>query len=166
MYEESLRMPLLVRWPGVIKPGSNTDAMVLNVDFAPTLLDAAALPVPADMQGRSVLPLLRGERPADWRTSMYYRYYHYPQDHQVQPHYGVRTERYKLIYFNKINQWEFFDLVNDPHELKNRSSDPAQAETIKSLKAELSRLKAELKDNDQFQDSQPKGGVDGPPTKN
>jgi arylsulfatase A-like enzyme len=166
MYEESLRMPLLVRWPGVIKPGSNTDAMVLNVDFAPTLMDATGLPVPADMQGRSVLPLLRGERPPDWRTSMYYRYYHYPQDHQVQPHCGVRTERYKLIYFNKINQWELFDLANDPHELKNLYNDLAQAETIKSLKAELSRLKAELKDTDQFQDSQPKGGVDGPPTKN
>jgi arylsulfatase A-like enzyme len=166
MYEESLRMPLLVRWPGVVKPGSITDAMVLNVDFAPTLLDAASLPVPNDMQGRSALPLLRGERPADWRTSMYYRYYHYPQDHQVQPHYGVRTERHKLIYFHKINQWELFDLANDPHELKNLYNDPAAADTIKSLKAELARLKSELKDTDQFQDSLPKGGVEGPPTKN
>ena len=86
MYEESLRMPFLVRWPGRIKPGSVSNDMVLNVDFAPMLLDAAGLPVPADMQGRSFLPVLRGETPKDWRTSMYYRYYHYPQDHRVQPH--------------------------------------------------------------------------------
>jgi arylsulfatase A-like enzyme len=165
MYEESLQMPLLVRWPGVVKPGSKADAMVLNVDFAPTLLDAAGLPVPADMQGRSFLPLLRGERPADWRTSMYYRYYHYPQDHKVQPHYGVRTERHKLIYFNKINQWELFDLGDDPHELKNIYNDPARSDLVKGLKAELYRLKADLKDTDQFQDTVPKGGVEGPPTK-
>ena len=166
MYEESLRMPLLVRWPGVVKPASTSDAMVLNVDFAPTLLEAAGLPIPPDMQGRSALPLLRGERPANWRTSMYYRYYHYPQDHQIQPHYGVRTERHKLIYFHKINQWELFDLANDPHELKNIYSDPASADTVKELKAELARLKAGLMDTDQFQDSLPKGGVEGPPSKN
>lgn len=165
MYEESLRMPLLVRWPGVAKPGTTSDAMVLNLDFAPTFLDAAGLPVPPDMQGRSMVPLLRGESPKDWRTSMYYRYYHYPQDHRVQPHYGVRTERYKLIYFHKINQWELFDLVSDPHELKNLYNDPAQAEIVKALKAELYRLKAELKDTDQYQDDLPKTGVDGPPVK-
>ena len=87
---------------------------------------------------------------------MYYRYYHYPQDHRVQPHYGVRTERYKLIYFNKIDQWELFDLLKDPHELKNLYSDPAHAETVKKLKAEMYRLKRELKDNDQFADGVPK----------
>ena len=89
-------------------------------------MDAAGVKVPADIQGRSFLPLLKGEKPKDWRTSMYYRYYHYPQDHKVQPHYGVRTERYKLIYFNKIDQWELFDLKTDPHELKNVYADPAQ----------------------------------------
>jgi arylsulfatase A-like enzyme len=165
MYEESLRMPLLVRWPGVVKPGSTCDAMVLNVDFAPTLLDAAQVKVPADMQGRSFLPWLRGESPKDWRTSMYYRYYHYPQDHEVQPHYGVRTDRHKLIYFNKIKQWELFDLEADPHELHNIYNDPARAETVKALKAELSRLKAELKDTDQFEDDLPTTKVDGPPVR-
>jgi arylsulfatase A-like enzyme len=132
--------------------------MVLNVDFAPTLLDAADLKVPSDMQGRSALPLLKGATPAGWRTSMYYRYYHYPADHKVQPHYGVRTGRHKLIYFNKIDQWELFDLEKDPHELKNVYADPEYAETVKALTAELSRLKAELKDEDQYEDGLPPRG--------
>jgi arylsulfatase A-like enzyme len=136
--------------------------MVLNVDFAPTRLDAAGQKVPADMQGRSFLPLLKGERSADWRTAMYYRYYHYPMHHKVQPHYGVRTERHKLIYFNKINQWELFDLRTDPHELKNVYADPAQADTVKRLKAEMYRLKKELKDEDQFEKELPKDNVDAP----
>jgi arylsulfatase A-like enzyme len=165
MYEESLRMPFLVRWPDRILAGTASTAMVLNVDFAPTLLAAAGLALPGDMQGRSFLPVLEGNKPADWRTSMYYRYYHYPQDHRVQPHYGVRTARYKLIYFNKINQWELFDLVKDPHELKNVYADPAYAGTVKMLKAEMDRLKKELKDENQFENELPKAGVDGPPKK-
>ena len=150
MYEESLRMPFLVRWPGRIKPSSTNNGMILNVDFAPTLLEAAGQDVPSDMQGRSFLPLLSGRTPDDWRTSMYYRYYCYPASHRVQPHYGVRTERYKLIYFNKLDQWELFDLRKDPHELHNVYADPAYAETVKRLKSELNRLKKELKDEDQF----------------
>ena len=160
MYEESLRMPFLVRWPAAVKPGSVNDGMILNVDFAPTLLAAAGLDVPADMQGRSFVPLLKGERPADWRTSMYYRYYHYPQHHRVQPHYGVRTMTHKLIYFNKLDQWELFDLQKDPRELKNVYADGAYAETAKSLKAELYRLKKELKDDDRFADKLPGDDVD------
>jgi arylsulfatase A-like enzyme len=155
MYEESLRMPFLVRWPGKVRAGQVSQAMILNVDFAPTLLDAAGLPVPTDMQGRSFLPLLKGEQPKDWRTSMYYRYYHYPQNHRVQPHYGVRTERYKLIYFNKIRQWELFDLQKDPHELKNLYADPACADTVRTLTAEMYRLKKELKDENQFENGLP-----------
>ncbi len=159
MYEESLRMPFVARWPGVIPPGTTADAMVLNVDFAPTLLAAAGVAVPADVQGKNALPVLTGTPPADWRTSMYYRYYHYPQDHRVQPHYGVRTRTHKLIYFHKIDAWELFDLTADPHELKNVAADPAHADALKSLKAEMYRLKAELKDNDQFQDALPTEGV-------
>ncbi|MBY0524628.1 MAG: sulfatase [Gemmataceae bacterium] len=159
MYEESLRMPFLIRWPGTVKPGSVQDGMILNVDFAPTLLAAAGRDVPADMQGKNFLPLLRGEKPKDWRTSMYYRYYHYPQHHKVQPHYGVRTDRYKLIYFNKINQWELFDLQKDPRELKNLYADPMHADTVKQLKEELFRLKKELKDDDRFEKETPKDDV-------
>jgi arylsulfatase A-like enzyme len=160
MYEESLRMPFLVRWPGHVTAGAVEDGMALNVDFAPMIMDAAGLKTPADMQGRSFLPLLKGERPRDWRTSMYYRYYHYPMHHRVQPHYGVRTGRYKLIYFNKIDQWELFDLQMDPHELHNVCADPAYAETVRALKAEMYRLKKELKDDDQFEKELPKDDVD------
>jgi arylsulfatase A-like enzyme len=159
MYEESLRMPFIVRWQGHVKPSSVNDAMILNVDFAPTLLDCAGLPVPSDMQGRSFLPLLHGQKPKDWRTSMYYRYYHYPQHHRVQPHYGVRTERHKLIYFNKLNEWELFDLQKDPRELKNVYSDPAYADVVRRLKEEMSRLKKELKDENQFENAVPKDDV-------
>jgi arylsulfatase A-like enzyme len=159
MYEESLRMPFVLRWPGHVKAGSSTDGMILNVDFAPMMMEAAGLPVPEDMQGRSFVSLLKGETPSDWRTSMYYRYYHYPQDHRVQPHYGVRTLDYKLIYFNKINQWELYDLRKDPIEMNNLYSDPAHADIVKKLKEEMYRLKKELKDNDQFADKLPKNDV-------
>jgi arylsulfatase A-like enzyme len=107
------------------------------------------------MQGRDFLPVLKGETPDDWRTSWYYRYYHYPQHHRVQPHYGVRTERYKLIYYNRIGQWEFFDLEKDPHEMNNVYDDEAYAEIIEELKKEGTRLKKELGDKEQFADRQP-----------
>ena len=89
IYEQSIRMPFLIRWPGVIKPGSVAEAMAMDVDFAPTFLEMAGVAVPGDMQGRSIVPLLHGERPADWRKSWYYRYYHDPGDHNVRAHYGV-----------------------------------------------------------------------------
>ena len=162
MYEESLRMPFLIRWPSVIKPGTSLDAMALNVDFAPTFLDAAGVAVPADMQGRSLVPVLRGRTPADWRTSMYYRYYHDPGHHNTRAHYGVRTRTHKLIHYWKKDQWELFDLVADPLELDNLYGQPGQEKLTESLKAELQRLKAVLKDEDQFADKQPTDGVDGP----
>jgi len=156
MYEESIRVPFLVRWPEVIKPGEVQSAMGINVDFAPTFMDAAGLPLPADMQGRSLMPLFKGKVPDDWRGSWYYRYYHDPGDHNTRAHYGVRTTTHKLIYFWKKNQWEMYDLIADPSELHNLYSDPEQAETVVKLKAELYRLKKELKDDDQFADKQPK----------
>jgi len=154
MFEESLRMPFLIRYPGRIKPGTLNDRMILNVDFAPTFLAYAGLEVPKEMQGRSLVPLLDGAKPTDWRTSMYYRYYHYPADHRVQPHYGVRNERYKLIYYNRINEWELFDLKTDPHELHSVYADPSYAKTVTELKAEIKRLRLELDDHDQLQDVQ------------
>ncbi len=153
MYEESFRMPFLVRWPGVVPPGSRSDRFALNVDFAPTFLAAASLTAPADLQGRSLVPLLRGETPADWRTTMYYRFYHTGHN-QVQPHWGVRTERYKLIYFNRLQQWELYDLQSDAHELKNVYADPGYAPTLANLKAELTRLRTALDDRDQYSDLQ------------
>jgi len=162
MYEECLRMPFLVRWPAGIKPGSVAPGMALNVDFAPTFLEAAGLPVPADMQGRSLVPLLRGRTPADWRTSMYYRYYHDPGDHNTRAHYGVRTTTHKLISFWKTGQWELFDLVNDPGELHNLYGQPGHEQITAELNAELLRLKRALGDEDQFASQQPPAGVDGP----
>lgn len=159
MYEESLRMPFLVRWPGQIKPGSVNKRMILNVDFAPMMLDASGLRVPADMQGRSFLGLLRGQRPKNWRTSMYYRYYH--PGHHVAAHYGVRTERHKLIYFNKLDQWELYDLERDPIEMHNVYTKPEYQNIVVGLKKELARLRAELNDVNQFQDNLPADDVDG-----
>jgi arylsulfatase A-like enzyme len=161
MYEESLRMPFLVRWPAAIKAGTRSDAMALNVDFAPTFLDAAGLRVPDEMQGRSLLPVLRGRPPADWRTSMYYRYYHDPGDHNTRAHYGVRTATHKLIYFWKKDQWELFDLVHDPFELHNLYGQPGQDGLAAALKAELVRLKREVGDEDQLANEQLPNGVDG-----
>jgi arylsulfatase A-like enzyme len=165
MYEEALRMPFLVRWPGVIKPGTRSDAMALNVDFAPTFLQAAGLPVPADMQGRSLLPVLKGRTPADWRSSMYYRYYHDPGHHNTRAHYGVRTRTHKLIYFWKKDQWELFDLAADPFELHNLYGEAGHEQLTATLKAELLRLKQAVRDDDQFANEQPPDGVDGPAAK-
>jgi arylsulfatase A-like enzyme len=160
MYEASLRMPFLVRWPGVIKPGTTQAALAINPDFAETFLDIAGQPSPPDMQGRSLVPLLKGQHPADWRSSFYYRYYHDPGDHNTRAHYGVRTTDHKLICFWKKDQWEMYDLVNDPDELRNLYNDPAQKDTVAQLKKELYRLKKEVKDDDQFAYEQPANGVD------
>lgn len=141
MYEESLRTPFLVRWPGVTEPGSRTDAIVSNLDFAQTFLEMAGVEAPEDMQGESLVPLLKGEQPEDWRTSFYYHYYEFPGAHSVQKHYGVRDSRYKLIHFYEIDEWEFYDLERDPHELKSVYDDPAQAEYVQELKEELARLR-------------------------
>jgi len=120
------------------------------------LMESAGLKAPPEIQGRSFVPLWSGEKPKDWRTAMYYRYYHYPQDHRVQPHYGIRTERYKLVYFNKIDQWELFDLQKDPRELNNVYADPAYADTLQKVKKDLYHLKKELQDKDQFANGVPK----------
>ncbi|MCX6883118.1 MAG: DUF4976 domain-containing protein [Verrucomicrobia bacterium] len=162
MYEPSIKMPFLVRWPGVIKPGSVQKSLAINPDFAPTFLEASGLAVPQDMQGRSLLPLLKGQQPPNWRTSFYYRYYHDPGNHNTRVHYGVRTDTHKLIYYWKKDQWELFDLQADPHELRNLYNDPQQKPTIEKLKVELARLRKELNDEDKFADQLPVDGVDGP----
>jgi arylsulfatase A-like enzyme len=165
MYEESIRMPFLVRWPAGITAGIQSDAIGLNVDFAPTFLDAAGLPVPPAMQGRSLLPILQGRTSPDWRTAMYYRYYHDPGDHDTRAHYGVRTRTHKLIHFWTLDQWELFDLVNDPHELHNLYGEPGHDALIRSLELELARLKRELRDENQLAGVQLPNGVDGPVAK-
>ena len=165
MYEESIRMPFLVRWPAVIKAETRSDAMALNVDFAPTLLEAAGLRPPADMQGRSLLSVLRGRTPSDWRGAMYYRYYHDPGDHNTRAHYGLRTRTHKLIHFWKKDQWELFDLVKDPYELHNLYGERGFEGVTAALKQQLAQLKRELRDDDQLASEQLPNGVDGPVAK-
>ena len=160
MYEECLRTPLLVSWPAQIKAGTVQNAMALNIDFAPTFLELAGVSVPAGIQGRSLLPLLQGKTPENWRKSMYYRYYHDPGHHNTRAHYGVRTETHKLIYFWKKDQWELFDLTKDPKELRNVYSDRSYSAVVADLKNELARLKKEFQDDDRFAERQPPGGVD------
>ena len=144
MLEESLRMPLMVRWPGVTEPGAEDSHLVQNLDFAQTFLDIVGVAGRAgsqDMQGNSLVPLLRGADPSDWREAIYYHYYEYPAVHSVRRHYGVHTDRYKLIYYYNIDEWELFDLESDPDELINLYDEPRQAARIAKLKAELQRLR-------------------------
>lgn len=141
MYEESFRMPLLVRWPGKTVPGTRSSALTQNIDFAPTFLEAAGVPIPEDVQGESLVPLLKGERPADWRDALYYHYYHYPSVHHVARHYGVRTDRCKLIHYYNTDEWELFDLQKDPQELNSVYNNPEYAQVQQQLTAKLTQLR-------------------------
>jgi arylsulfatase A-like enzyme len=139
-----------VRWPGVIKSGSVNGDMLQNIDFAQTFLDLADAPDPGDMQGHSMVPLFKGEKPGHNRKSLYYHYYEYPAVHSVRKHEGVAEERFKLIrYYGQDvpngEEWEFFDLQNDPQEMKNGYANPEYAEKIKAMKLDLTRLRAEYK---------------------
>ena len=147
IYEESLHMPLIVRWPGVVKPGTRVQQMVQNIDYAPTFVEMAGCNAPDSVHGRSLVPLLRGESPADWRRSIYYHYY--DPGHGVQKHYGLRTERYTLANFYPVNEWELFDLEKDPLQLRSVYDDPAYAKTLAELKAELTRLRTLYQDTDE-----------------
>jgi arylsulfatase A-like enzyme len=140
MYEESLRMPLIVKWPGKINPGSKMEKMIQNIDFAPTLLRMAGLEVPSDMQGKSFLPLLdNADEP--WRDAIYYHYLAYPDWHMVKPHYGIRNERYKLIHYYTLDEWELFDLQEDPDEMINLYLNPAYAAVLEMMSARLTEEK-------------------------
>ncbi|MGK0219814.1 MAG: arylsulfatase A-like enzyme, partial [Planctomycetota bacterium] len=140
MYEESLRAPLVVRWPGHTKPGSETDALVQNLDFAPTLLEVAGASVPEDIQGSSLVPLLEGNTPADWRDGIYYHYHGFPAIHNVARHRGIRTERFKLMQFYDFGEWELYDLKTDPNEIHNLFQEPAQAGVVADLSMRMASL--------------------------
>ncbi|MDR1270234.1 MAG: sulfatase [Planctomycetaceae bacterium] len=146
MYEQSFKMPLIVRWQNRVQPGSVNNDIVSNIDFAETLLDMAGIPVPDEMQGHSLIPLLDGKTPQDWRKSFYYHYYEYPTTHMVKKHEGVYDGRFKLIHFyDDIDEWELFDLKNDSNELRNIYSDKQYNNEVVRLQQELERLKTELK---------------------
>lgn len=141
IYEESLRMPFLVRYPRKIKAGTKNADIITNIDFAPTLLDAAGITKPEEIQGNSFFHNLQGQTPVDWQKSMYYHYYEFPFWHHVQPHYGIRNKRYKLIHFYyNVDIWEFYDLENDPDELNNQVDNPEFSETIAQMRQELEQL--------------------------
>ncbi len=162
MYEESLKMPFLIRYPKEIKPRSACDDIIINADFAPLFLDYAGQPVPTDMQGVSFRKNLAGQTPGNWRTAMYYRYWLHMAHHGVPAHYGTRTKRFKLIFYyghpldaagseKEPTQphWELFDLQKDPSEMHNVYGNPEYIEVTRDLKKQLLALKKTLKDTDQ-----------------
>ena len=148
MYEESLSMPLVMRYPPAIPAGQVTNAMTLNLDFAPTLLDFAGVNIPGAMQGQSLRPIMAGKPIANWRSAMYYHYYEYPHGwHNVKKHYGMRNQQYKLIHFyDEVDTWELYDLKNDPKELKNLILVPEFAPIVDQLKFELNKLREQYGD--------------------
>jgi arylsulfatase A-like enzyme len=143
MYETSLRTPLIVRWPGVVRPGSSSEELVLNLDLPSTFLEAAGIPIPDTMQGMSLVSILKGEKPRNWRESVYYHYYE-GGGHGVPKHEGVRTDKYKLIHFYTLEEWELYDLEKDPQEMQNLIDDPSYSEVLKELQDELSKLRDRL----------------------
>ena len=156
MYEESMRTPLVIRYPKLIKSGSAMNDMVMNLDLAPTFLDLAGVPVPHDMQGQSILPLLENKvKGTAWRKAMYYHYYEFPGVHNVYRHFGIRTSRYKLIrFYGPKNFWELYDLKDDPHEMHNLYADKNYHERVIELKKELMGL------IDKYQDEVARGIVE------
>ena len=148
VYDQSFKTPLLIAWPGKVKPGTRSDELVQNLDFAQTFLDAAGVPAPGDMQGESMVPLLTG-KPNKWkRNAVYYHYYEYPAEHMVNRHYAIITKEYKLIHYYFVeDKWELIDRKKDPNELKNVYDDPAYAKVKKDLHARLDKLREKYKDN-------------------
>ncbi len=168
MFRESLRTPLLIQWPGVVTPGSVVNDMVSNLDFAETFIDAAGGTIPSQMQGASFLPILEGNTPDDWRKAFYYHYYEAPSEHYVPRHYGITTDRYKLIHFyydigNDIDDWELFDLQRDPDEMVDVYDDPQYSSVRDSLHEELSRLMTRYGDSDSLAMSFVQETIDNPP---
>jgi arylsulfatase A-like enzyme len=152
MYDESMQMPLIVRWPGRINPDTRDSNLVANIDFAPTVIELAGLEIPEEMQGESLKPLLEEKTPDNWRTGIYYQYWQHLLHRDVAAHYGIRTKTHKLIYFHgqplgqtdyppTPPEWEFYDLVNDPHEMNNIYNEPQQQEQIKEMKLKMLDLK-------------------------
>lgn len=148
MYDVSMNAPLLMRWPGKIKPGSVNTNMTQTIDYAPTMLDAAGIKVPSFMQGISLVPSMTGKQKVIPRHNLYYHFYEYKADHSVLEHLGVRGERYKLIYFYTVNEWELYDLKTDPQEQHNLIASPAQQRIILQMKKELLNLRDKYDDHE------------------
>jgi len=141
---------LLIRYPAEIRPGSVDNHLVMNLDFAPTFLDYAGVAIPDDLQGESFRPLVAGKT-GEWRDAAYYHYYEFPAEHMVKRHYGLRTERYKLIHFYyDIDEWELYDLQKDPDEMNNVYGDPAYAEVQAELRRRLTGLRIQYGDSEEL----------------
>lgn len=151
IYDESFKTPLLIRWPNEIKPGTTSEEMVQNLDFAQTFLEMAGISAPKDMQGESLVPLLKGDIKAWTRDAVYYHYYEYPAVHMVKRHYGIVTVDYKLMHFyHDIDEWELYDRKKDPSEMNNVYNDPAYADIVKELKEQLKELRIKYKDSEEL----------------
>jgi arylsulfatase A-like enzyme len=148
MYDVSMNTPLLMRWPGRIPANTVTNVMAQNIDFAPTILNIAHTPIPNWMQGKSLAPIVTRQQQSLKRPYLYYHYYEYSKDHTVLPHLGIRGERYKLIYFYTVNEWELYDLQTDPQELHNLIRSPKQQPLVTQLKKELDKLRNEYDDHE------------------
>jgi arylsulfatase A-like enzyme len=148
IYDESFKTPLVARWPNVIQPGTVENEMVQNLDFAQTLLDVAAIEQPNDMQGESLLPLLKGEKENWTRDAVYYHYYEYPAVHMVKRHYGIVTKEYKLAHFYyDVDEWELYDRLKDPNEMNNVYDNPNYVDVVNKLKEQLQELRVKYKDS-------------------
>lgn len=153
IYEESIRMPFMIKYPNFIKEGSINEDIVSNIDFAPTLLDLAGITTDQKMQGKSIKPILKGNTPEDWQTGVYYHYYEFPYWHHVQPHYGIRTKKYTLAHFYyNIDVWELYDLEKDPKQLNNIINNPEYANIISDLKIQLKDLMVKYDNNKSLTD--------------
>jgi len=151
MFEQTYRTPLLIEWPGVTKPGTVINDIVSNLDYAETILDIAGLKIPPDMQGESLVPILKGKTPANWRTEHYYHYYEYPGFHMVKRHYGMSTAQYKLIhYYYDIDEWELYDIKADPLETRNVYNDPAYESIKQDLHKKLEKLMIKYNDSEEL----------------
>jgi arylsulfatase A-like enzyme len=150
MFEQSLGMPLVMRYPREIKSDQVCDKMVLNLDFAPTFLDYTNIKIPNEIQGESFRKIAGSSTKVEWRNSIYYHYYEFPHGwHSVKRHYGIRTERYKLIhYYNDVDLWELYDLKEDPNEVVNLYDNHGYEKIIEQLKIELKKLQKKYNDTE------------------
>ncbi|MEO5591450.1 MAG: sulfatase [Chitinophagaceae bacterium] len=146
MYDQSFRTPLLIKWPAVIRPGTTDSHLVMNIDIAETLLEAAGVNIPEEMQGQSMLPLLKNQQPANWRKAVYYHYYEAGDEHNVAKHIGIRSDHYKLIYFYENKEWEFYNLQKDPEEINNVYANPVYKKQISEMKKRLAGMQKKYKD--------------------
>ena len=151
IYDQSFKTPLLIKWPNVIKPGITNDELVQNLDYAQTFLEAAMIDIPDDMQGESLIPLLKGNSQEWTRDAVYYHYYEYPSVHMAKRHYGIVNKDFKLVHFYfDVDEWELYDRLNDPNEMNNVYYDPNYKDVVEALTSELSDLRKKYKDSDEL----------------